>query len=980
MKKLNGQRYKELLKSLVKKAKRSDPSQDKDATTNADISVSCSQEERLDFLLRRVRSSGHAQGSKSTDDITQTNLKKRKKNLLQSPSDLYTSKPKEKLANLVPDECKSTAINFVEYWIPVRLSNVQTEQYCGSLFSNSSLLCSSSKSDSAEILHDILISNRKCCDHPYLVNPCLRASLIQGIPEPEQLDAEIKLSSKLLLLHKILTEIKKRELRVLILYQSHGGSGPISNGDILDDIIHHKFGEDSFQRIDGGLSRAKKRAVLNSFNNSGSQKFVCLMETRTCVPSIKLASIDTVIFFNSDWDPLNDLRALQKISLDSQFELVKVFRLYSPHTVEEKVLIFAKQGLKLEGNMINIKQSTRHGLLRWGAPYLFKKLDEFHSLSSQDAHSVTSYGDSFVEDVFLEFSTLLPNNSHSNNSTNTSLIMEAEAIEGIYPRTISLLGEVEAPLMNNFEEMIDKKHSNVFWTNLLEGRNPRWRYFSSQSPRTRKIVQQSHDLFGASVGEETASKKSRKVIKSTICETPPICRRRIRTKLPTQDKKRKRSDLCPGGRKYRQRSRKVKCISKMADLRETIASWIHRQRKVATLTRGQIPISPMENDHLPASTTVQDGQEAHGTTGPSFEAQASIDRPVEDSVRLTEDGRGPSNASHASLPNNPGNFSNPPEASQVTYSEVLQSVCKALEMELERLQKEKNQKLKLHEDMKVQTKMACEKEIDEIRKKYDTVLQNVEMAFLEENKVLDSRYGIVCVNKTLAETMTLMKNPTMATPSQVATNSSMEEIYQQISQLFGPTNVRRPEILAENQTISNLPGYSIVQMLNHASASATIPSRSNQPANQPISSLPGYSVVQMMNQASASTWIPSRSNQPAISPEAASFQPAIGQSLEMTNQSLAAYGFDQPTSSQPVAPALEGMIHSLGNFQDGYTVRAPAPHLRHMRPPWPDTSPGYSSCSNAGVIFSPVSFHQVTSRKKQSPQLLQNLPVSPYDN
>lgn len=44
-------------------------------------------------------------------------------------------------------------------------------------------------------------------------------SLIQRIPEPEKLDAEIKLSSKLLLLHKILQEISKRGLRVVILYQ-----------------------------------------------------------------------------------------------------------------------------------------------------------------------------------------------------------------------------------------------------------------------------------------------------------------------------------------------------------------------------------------------------------------------------------------------------------------------------------------------------------------------------------------------------------------------------------------------------------------------------------------------------------------------------------------------------------------------------------------------------------------------------------------
>lgn len=50
---------------------------------------------------------------------------------------------------------------FVEYWVPVRLSNVQTELYCGSLFSNSGVLCSSSKLYVIETLHKIIVSTRK---------------------------------------------------------------------------------------------------------------------------------------------------------------------------------------------------------------------------------------------------------------------------------------------------------------------------------------------------------------------------------------------------------------------------------------------------------------------------------------------------------------------------------------------------------------------------------------------------------------------------------------------------------------------------------------------------------------------------------------------------------------------------------------------------------------------------------------------------
>lgn len=49
--------------------------------------------------------------------------------------------------------------------------------------------------------------------------------------------------------------------------------------------------------------------------------------------------------------------------------------------------------------------------------------------------------------------------------------------------------------------------------------------------------------------------------------------------------------------------------------------------------------------------------------------------------------------------------------------------------------------------------MACQREIDEIHKKYETILQNADAAFLEEKEVLDTRYNKIFVNKALAETL-----------------------------------------------------------------------------------------------------------------------------------------------------------------------------------------------------------------------------------
>ncbi|KAL6574853.1 hypothetical protein OROMI_012138 [Orobanche minor] len=929
-KKLNGHGYRKLLKSMGKKAKGSDLSiekkdqlsqsevnatepdePNKDEKANADNSHPHSQRERLDFLLRRVKAAGHAKSSNSSNHSTAT---KKKKSKSEMPCGMDKPKLKKESECCDAYTCKSTKPNFVEYWVPVSLSEMQTEQYCGTLFSNAGPLCSYSKLDQSEVLNDILVSilvsTKKCCDHPYLVDGSLSTSLIRDIPKPELLDAEIKLSNKLLLLHKLLLEIRERGLRVLILYRSLGGSELFSTGDLLDEIIDQKFGTDLSVRIGGRqrISASKRRAALKTFNDKENGKFICLMETDSCIPSIKLSSIDTVIFFNSDWNPMNDLKALQKIDLDSQFEHVNVFRLYSSYTLEEKLLILAKEGTPPEDRISDIKQSTCHQLLTWGASYLFKKLDEFHG-----RNSVVSNDDS-VEDIFLELSNLLPNSESSSVWRNEiSSIVEVQHIDGIYPRNISLFSEVKKyPLMDNtplVEKMILKK-PHVYWTELLEGRNPRWKYFSSKKRRVKRNVQRFSDLL-----EEPASKKCRKETRNTFYQIPVNIRRRIRSKLQNPDRKRKFS----GGEKYDPVNNKVK------------------------------------HDHLPSSRTTQKNH-SHGTNTSSFQTQAAKDSLFEVSIRQTEclvpqqtmciaspareDRRAPSaiNGAHVSLTHH---NSEPPETSHVT----LQSVCKSLKVELEGVQKQKTELLKLHEEKKLQTKMACKDEIDQIRRKYDLLLQNAEMALVEETQVLEAKYNKIYINKTLAEAVMerdITENPTL---SHVTSNCLIEDMYWLFFQRCGLNTATRTEQVAEILQIPSLPGRSVAEGPNHESPSTWIASRSDQYCRNPYLTL---------------------SNPATMSEVSACL--AIGQSLDITNPASIAARPNKPliTPSLRIPQTFVGHPVTImpssnlsGNAPAGYRVRAPAPHLRQTMFPQPITSPKLTS-PDVGV-FSPVSLHPMTS-------------------
>ncbi|XP_042510757.1 chromodomain-helicase-DNA-binding protein Mi-2 homolog [Macadamia integrifolia] len=416
-------------------------------------------------------------------------------------------KLKERLTQFVPFECKSESSKFVEYWVPVELSNIQLEHYCSTLLSKEMSLRSCSKNDSVEALRDILISARKCCDHPYLLEPSLQSLLTKGLPEVEYLDVGIKASGKLQLLDKILQEMKRCGSRTLILFQSFGGS---TLGDILDDFLRQRFGPDSYERVDGLVSPKKKQAAINMFNSRERGRFVFLLENRACHPSIKLSSVDTIILFDSDWNPLNDLRGLQRIHIDSQLERLKVFRLYTSCTVEEKILSLAKQDVSLDSNIQNINRSVCQMLLIWGASYLFSKLDGFHGGNTSDSDLNILSNESFMNAVVEELLIQLPQNADNCKKNNCSFISKVNQSVSTYSRDIPLLGESEMQLS-------DEEPPHVFWTKLLQGRYPRWRYLSGSSHRRRKRVQYFDESPRKSdIEGDEAIKKRKKVANNAI--------------------------------------------------------------------------------------------------------------------------------------------------------------------------------------------------------------------------------------------------------------------------------------------------------------------------------------------------------------------------------------------------------------------------------------------------------------------------------
>lgn len=108
---------------------------------------------------------------------------------------------------------------------------------------------------------------------------------------------------------------------------------------VRSKIGDHTQGEDRELRMD-------------AFNAPDSTKFCFLLSTRAGGLGINLATADVVILYDSDWNPQADLQAEDRAHRIGQKKLVRVFRLITEHTVEEKIIERAEKKLLLDAVVI----------------------------------------------------------------------------------------------------------------------------------------------------------------------------------------------------------------------------------------------------------------------------------------------------------------------------------------------------------------------------------------------------------------------------------------------------------------------------------------------------------------------------------------------------------------------------------------------------------------------------------------------------
>jgi ATP-dependent DNA helicase len=189
-------------------------------------------------------------------------------------------------------------------------------------------------------LQNIFMQLRKVCNHPYLF-------FYPYNVKTNALNIDINLikcSGKLIILDQLLPELIKRKHRTLIFSQMTGTM------DILEDYLNMK--SFNFCRIDGSTPQVEREKQINEFR-SNSNIPVFLLSTRAAGLGINLVSADTVIFYDSDWNPQMDLQAQDRAHRIGQTKPVLIYRLASADSIESKILERASSKRKLEKVVIH---------------------------------------------------------------------------------------------------------------------------------------------------------------------------------------------------------------------------------------------------------------------------------------------------------------------------------------------------------------------------------------------------------------------------------------------------------------------------------------------------------------------------------------------------------------------------------------------------------------------------------------------------
>ncbi|KAG9397048.1 SNF2 family N-terminal domain [Carpediemonas membranifera] len=332
---------------------------------------------------------------------------------------------------------------------------------------------------------NLLMQLRKCCNNGLLTDNRFKETLMDmldnGTPE-DTLKRILSMSGKMSTLVTILHALIKRGDRFLVYSQF------TSTLDLIAQVLELEGIE--FVILDGRVSRSDREESILRFNNENIPVF--LLSTRAGGEGLNLVQANTVIIFDSDWNPHRDIQALCRTHRVGQQRPVHVFKLVTRGTVEEKILAKAKS--KLVADHVVVKRMDRatlteteiQELVKFGARKLFE--DD----AQPDGESTIVYKEADILSMVSTVDDLETQSAQERNALSKafhakqreaqlarigSVIGEWEGVDGInlarFDQDVSEGEAEDVDLFKAFEladykETADVGDDNAFWQGILK--------------------------------------------------------------------------------------------------------------------------------------------------------------------------------------------------------------------------------------------------------------------------------------------------------------------------------------------------------------------------------------------------------------------------------------------------------------------------------------------------------------------------------
>jgi len=215
-------------------------------------------------------------------------------------------------------------------------------------------------------IFQLLNTLRRICNHPYLfVKQAASSPILQNLKLTPAALETYEVSGKLLALKELFNEMG---------FEDSENSQPIDYSNNYNkillfsryketlDVINKYFVNKLFPglkylRIDGSIAPAKRFEMVKKFNQDNNIKLL-LLTTSVGGVGLNLHTANVVVMFDHDYNPMNDLQAIDRAHRIGQKNVLNVYRLIVKDTLEEQIMGIQRFKINVANSVINIDNSS----------------------------------------------------------------------------------------------------------------------------------------------------------------------------------------------------------------------------------------------------------------------------------------------------------------------------------------------------------------------------------------------------------------------------------------------------------------------------------------------------------------------------------------------------------------------------------------------------------------------------------------------